>query len=190
MKSSGLLLLIITSTVAQALEYSGGSGTPEDPYQIATAEDLMLLGETPEDYDKHFIMTADIDLDPNLPGLKVFDRAVIAPDVNDSGYSFQGTPFTGVLDGNGHAISDLVISGRDYIGLFGKLEEPGEIRNLRLLRIDITGEGYVSGLVSINNGKITASCSQGVLTGTRCIGGLVGCNSGKIEMSYSTVSHG
>ena len=52
------------------------------PYQIATAADLIALGETPEDYDKHFILTADIDLDPNLPGRKVFDKAVIAADTD------------------------------------------------------------------------------------------------------------
>ena len=67
-------------------KYAGGSGTAVDPYQISTAEDLMFLGESPEDYDKHFILTADIDLDPNLPGGKVFDRAVIAPDINDVTY--------------------------------------------------------------------------------------------------------
>jgi len=56
-------------------KYDGGSGTAEDPYQIATAADLIALGETPQDYDKHFILTDDIDLDPNLPGRKVFDKA-------------------------------------------------------------------------------------------------------------------
>ena len=56
-------------------KYWGGSGTAEDPYQIATAEDLIALGETAQDYDKHFVLTADIDLDPNLPGRKVFDKA-------------------------------------------------------------------------------------------------------------------
>ena len=59
-------------------QYSGGHGTSADPYQIATAADLIALGETPTDYDKHFILTADIDLDPNLPGRRVFDNAVIA----------------------------------------------------------------------------------------------------------------
>ncbi len=68
-------------------QYSGGSGTADDPYQIATAADLIALGETPDDYDKHFILTADIDLDPSLPGRKAFAGAVIAPDRN----------FTGVL---------------------------------------------------------------------------------------------
>ncbi len=41
-------------------KYSGGTGTTEDPYQIATAEDLIALGETSEDYDKHFTLTADV----------------------------------------------------------------------------------------------------------------------------------
>ena len=59
-------------------KYGGGTGEPNDPYQIATADDPMLLGESPEDYDKHFILTNDIDLDQNLAGRKVFDRAVIA----------------------------------------------------------------------------------------------------------------
>jgi hypothetical protein len=81
-------------------KYSGGTGEPNDPYKIATAEDLMLLGETPVDYDRHFILTADIDLDPNLPGRKLFDKAVIAPDINDVMGGFQGTAFNGVFDGD------------------------------------------------------------------------------------------
>lgn len=58
-------------------KYAGGTGESNNPYQIATAEDLILLGDSPEDYDKHFILIDDIDLDPNLPGRKVFNEAVI-----------------------------------------------------------------------------------------------------------------
>ena len=83
---------------AQA-KYSGGAGEPNDPYQIATAADLIGLGETPGDYDKHFILTADIDLDPNLPGRKIFDKAVIAADANDATWWFEGTSFSGVPHG-------------------------------------------------------------------------------------------
>jgi spermidine/putrescine-binding protein len=39
-------------------EYSGGTGEPNEPYQIATAADLIALSETPEDYDKHFVLVA------------------------------------------------------------------------------------------------------------------------------------
>ena len=95
----GTILLTITTfslSLPAYAKYSGGTGEPNDPYQIATAEDLMLLGESTEDYDKHFILTADIDLNPNLPRRKVFDRAVIAPDINDVKDGFQGTLFTGI----------------------------------------------------------------------------------------------
>jgi hypothetical protein len=68
--------------LADTAKYSGGTGEPNDPYQIATAADLIALGEDPNDYGKHFILMADIDLDPNLPGRTVFDRAVIAPDTD------------------------------------------------------------------------------------------------------------
>jgi len=109
-------VLLLTGVSTATAKYSGGTGEPNDPYQIATAADLIALGETPEDYDKHFILTADIDLDPNLPGRKVFDRAVIAPDMNPKGdyFEFEGTPFTGFFDGQGHTISHLTIKGDGY----------------------------------------------------------------------------
>ena len=66
---------MFTSTL---FAYSGGNGTAEAPYQIATAADLLELGGDPNNYDKRFILTADIDLSGYA-----FDRAVIAPDVND-----------------------------------------------------------------------------------------------------------
>ena len=86
--ATAALLLAFASTATA--KYSGGSGEPNDPYQIATAADLIALGETPGDYDKHFVLTADIDLDPKLPGRKVFDKAVIAPDMDPVEVGFSG----------------------------------------------------------------------------------------------------
>ncbi|MHC4560593.1 MAG: GLUG motif-containing protein [Planctomycetota bacterium] len=163
--------------VPQPAKYSGGTGEPDDPYQIATAEDLMLLGETPEDYDKHFILTADIDLDPNLPGRKVFDRAVIAPDVHDDKWRFHGTAFTGVFDGIGHTISHLTIEGSGYLGLFGQTGSGASISNLGLEDVDINGTGnVVSGLAGDNGGSITLCYSTGTIKGNGIVGGLVGWN--------------
>jgi hypothetical protein len=68
-------------------KYSGGSGDPNDPYQIANVADLMTLANDVNDYNKCFILTADIDLDPDLPGGQVFTTAVIAPDTNSSSYT-------------------------------------------------------------------------------------------------------
>jgi hypothetical protein len=169
-------------------KYSGGTGETNNPYRIATVEDLMLLGESPEDYDKHFILTADIDLDPDLPGRKIFDRAIIAADMNDATWSFEGTPFTGVFDGNGHMISRLTITGGWYLGLFGKIYSGAKISNLVLEAMDVSGTGdYVGGLAGRNEGSINTSYSTGRVSGERNVGGLVGNNSfGSIATSYST----
>ncbi|MDI6448074.1 GLUG motif-containing protein [Anaerobaca lacustris] len=168
-----------TTAEPAATKYSGGTGEPNDPYQIATAADLIALGETPEDYDKHFILTADIDLDPNLPGRKVFDRAVIAPDTDpNTEWDFDGTAFSGVLDGNGHTISHLTIVGRSYLGLFGHLGYGAEVGNLGVIDVRITGLGYCIGGLAGGNGRgnVTASYSTGIVSGSAEVGGLVGAN--------------
>jgi hypothetical protein len=183
-----LVIAVCLISIPAYAKYSGGTGEPNDPYQIATAEDLIMLGETPEDYDKHFILTADIDLDPNLPGRKVFNRAAIAPDINDTDKWFQGTYFTGVFDGNGHTISHLTIVGVSYLGLFGQLESGAKISDLGLDAVDVIGTGDdVGGLVGYNNkgGIITMSYSTGKVTGDRGVGGIAGLSRGKIDTSYS-----
>ena len=183
-----LLITILFLSFPAYAKYSGGTGEPNDPYQIATAEDLMLLGESPDDYDKNFILTADVDLDPKLPGRKVFDKAVIAPD-NDRYYRFLGTVFSGFFDGNGHVISNLHILGSRCVGLFGRLHPGMGIYNLGLEAVDINGVGdHVGGLVGYNqHGSITACYSTGTVTGNEFVGGLVGHNEdGSIIASYST----
>jgi hypothetical protein len=190
------LLLVLTTCLfvvlpAQA-NYSGGTGESNDPYRIATTEDLIALGETPDDYDKHFILTADIDLDPNLSGRKVFDKAVIAP--TSSPY-VEGTPFTGSFDGDGHTISHLTIAGGGFLGLFGQLLS-GEVRDLGVVDVSIVGSGdYVGALVGSSGypdnrgGTIMNGCySAGVVSGRENVGGLVGYNGGTVSQCYSAAT--
>ena len=125
-----LLNLICLFSFPAKADFTGGIGEPNDPYRIATTGDLMLLGDRPDDYDKHFVLTADIDLDPNLPSRKIFNEAVIAPPAFSLS-GFQGT-FTGVFDGNDYKISNLTIAGESYLGLFGYLEPGAKIVNLGL----------------------------------------------------------
>ena len=186
-----LLLTLITclSVLPAHAKYGGGSGTAQDPYQIATAGDLIALGETPEDYVKHFILTADIDLDPNLPGRKVFDKAVIAPDMDPAKWDFQGTQFTGVFDGDGHTISNLQIKGGSHVGLFGCVASRAEVKDLSVADFDITASSvYVGGLLGYQSyANVTRCCSTGVVSGRSYVGGLVGCNAnGRISQCYST----
>jgi hypothetical protein len=84
--------------------YGGGAGTPDDPYLIDTAEHLNAIGAEPNDWDKHFRLTADIDLSAytgsqfNLIGLY---RAALDPNED------LEVPFSGVFDGQGHTIANL-----------------------------------------------------------------------------------
>jgi len=170
-------------------KYGGGMGEPNDPYLIYTAEHLNALGSEPNDYGKHFKLMADIDL-----SRRTYDRAVIAPDVNDLEEGFQGSHFVGVFDGNGHIISGLKIDGDSFLGLFGSTLLGAEISNLGLESVDVHGiSNYVGGLVGKNGGPIIASwvnvssCfSSGRVNGHRRVGGLVGYNGSKIVTSYST----
>jgi len=184
-------LFVVSTTTAQ---YSGGTGEPNDPYQIATAADLIALGETPEDYDKHFVLTADIDLDPNLPGRKVFDKAVIAPDMNGVTGSFEGTAFTGCLDGRNHTISHLMVRGTCYLGLFGLLgfgHSMATIRDVGVTGANVSGSrSFVGGLVGLcENGTMTGCHASGVVSGLGCVGGFVGWSRrGVVTRCHSTAA--
>jgi len=190
MRSLFLTLITCLFVLPVQAKYSGGTGEPNDPYQIATAADLIALGETPEDYDKHFILTADIDLAPNLPGRKVFDKAVIAPDINETNewWRFDGTPFSGVFDGNGHVVSHLKVKAKDYLGLFGELAFGAEVKDLGVADVNITASGgSVGGLVGENGGGVTNCYSTGEVSGgSYYVGGLVGHNGGTLTQCYST----
>ena len=62
-------IIILITTSVYAYDFAAGTGEPNNPYQIATAEQLISIGTDPNLLDKHFVLINDIDLDPNLPGL-------------------------------------------------------------------------------------------------------------------------
>jgi hypothetical protein len=161
-------------------KYGGGTGELNDPYQIYTAEQMDTVGTEPGDWNKHFRLKANID----MSGYS-YDRALIAPDTNDIDSGFQGISFTGVFDGNNHAISNLSIVGENYVGLFGQLETGAEIKNLGIVNVNITGNDYVGGLAGFNKGSITMSYCTGVVSGEIRVGGLVGRNWCSIIECYS-----
>jgi hypothetical protein len=202
MKRAIFTLLVITAvSIPVFAKYSGGSGTAGDPYQIANAADLLDLAADTNDYDANFILTADIDLDPNLPGNQLFTTAVIASDTNNSNYTFDGTAFTGDFNGNNHTISNLTINtsgaGNDFLGLFGEIDPGGQIINLGLENVSITGGDTsiaLGGLVggNLNGGVTISNCYvAGNVTGgnnSNSLGELVGVNlvSGTINNCYAT----
>jgi hypothetical protein len=165
--------------------YSDGSGTPEEPYQIANKEDLLTLAGTIADYNKCFILTADINT-----GGQVFTTAIIAADTVAGNYSFDGTAFTGTFDGNGHKITHFTINGgsNQYLGLFGYISSGGSVKNLGLENFDISGSYCVGGLAGDSGGSISNCYSTGSVSGTDRVGGLVGFNESSISNCYATGS--
>ena len=136
------LTAILTIAAGSAFSaYSGGTGEPGDPYQIAKADDLLTLRNNTGDYGKCFILTADIDLNPNLPGGQVFTTAIIAADTSSSS-GFQGFAFTGTFDGNGHKITGFTINGgsNSYLGLFGQINPGGSVKNLGVENFAVGGD--------------------------------------------------
>jgi len=159
-------------------KYSGGTGEPNDPYRIATPQNLSDVGKYQEDWDKHFILTADI----NLEGVALLPVGK------------YGQPFTGVFDGSGHIIHNAEVNmpSSNFVGLFGYVGSSGQIRNLGVEVVTITGENCVGGLVGANEGSLTGCYTSGSVNGTEDsdnVGGLVGLNyPGSITGCYSTCS--
>ncbi len=160
---------------AQA-QYRGGNGTAISPYRIGTVADWQTLMNTPADWDKRFIQTADIDL-----------QGIYLTPV---GNSLPLASFVGIFDGNGHKIynANISLSNNDYVGLFGNLGPSGQVRNLGLINVQVNGRDNVGGLVGYNwYGTINNCYSAGTITGGISVGGLVGANfNGDIIQCYSS----
>ena len=157
-------------SVAEA--YDGGDGTPGNPYQIATAEQLALLAQQTNDSiggDACYLLTNDIFLNDG-------DSLLWTP-IGETG------TFTGVFDGDKHFISGLYVDGLKFSGLFGYAEN-ATIKNTSLENATITV--YEQPLVYLAIGGILVGkakntnimdCSVdgsiGVLS-TKACGGIVG----------------
>jgi len=190
----GAGLVLATGISAQG-QYADGDGSAEFSFQIAEPNQLIYMSEHPEHWSKHFILTADINM--NLAEPNTFTIALIAPDTS-SFEGFQGTRFTSVFDGNDIIISNLTIdtsgAGNDYLGLFGLTEgSNAEIKNLGLKNVSITGgieSYYLGGLCGYNyEGTISKCYSTGSISGDTSLSGLCGINDySDISNCYSTVS--
>ncbi len=179
----GFFLFIAVVTNAQ---FSGGTGTTVDPFQIATKADLETLSHNPAYWDKHFIQTADI----------VFSSA----DFQKGGAFYNGgagfspignskIKFTGSYNGQGHSIDSLYINRptQDDVGFFGNIiSSITQIDSLGLTNVNITGHNTVGGFCAENNGTITNCFATGSVSGTNYIGGFCGWNDGDINKSYAT----
>ena len=146
MKMKGVLATIVMAVLCisgNLFAYSGGDGSPENPYQISTVSDCQDLMAEAGDWYNSFILINDIDL----------------ADENITPVGRNWARFYGVFDGNGHIISNAIVNepGSDNIGLFGYVGSGGQIHNLGVENVNVIGSVYVGGLVGYNDdGTITA----------------------------------
>lgn len=169
-----------------------GSGTPEDPYRIASLRGLKVMRElladgTRESKDKCFLQVADIDMTRDYN--KGFE-----PIAAKSAY-----PFSGNYDGGGHAIyycAVRTLDGKDApttdvvpaTGLFGYVAG-ATFRNLTLVDPVSIGAGstgtLIGAVVGISGVEQTStvlrnirvrkqSSSASEVYGTNFVGGIVG----------------
>ena len=184
-----LLALCLLTLPAQAALYSGG-GTAEDPFIIDTAAKMNDIGNNPGDWDKHFKLTADIDL--GFYTGEMFNIIGFFCGYGDP----NNRPFTGVFDGNGHTISNFTYSTSErQIGIFGYVEG-AEFKNVGLINPDVdagTTGWRIGALVGDMKGGTVTGCyvEGGSISGDWQVGGLIGLNNyGELTMSdcYATCS--
>ncbi|MEN6575685.1 MAG: GLUG motif-containing protein [Phycisphaerales bacterium] len=196
-----IVLTVGLAMPTRAVEFAGGTGEPNDPYQIATAEQLCSIGSDPNLLSRHFVLVNDIDLDPNLPGGRVFDTAVIAPTTSSNGTyrssngTYRGTPFSGDFDGAGHTISNLTFvmeqpsTYLSHLGLFGCVGVEGRVSRLHVTNACIFQSGglWYSGLLCGENHGVIRDCrANGKISYSNYaggVGGLAGCNDGFVFRS-------
>jgi hypothetical protein len=163
-------------------QYASGDGTIGNPYQIATADQLEYLMVNSSDWNKHFIITTDINCNGHSWGI-----GLPKPIGNFS------TAFTGTFDGQNHTISniDYVMTGTDYVGFFGSIETNGGVSNLNLDGVNATGDQKnVGSFCGFNKGTISNCTTTGNASGSGGdsdnIGGFCGFNEGTISNCTTT----
>lgn len=162
-------------------DFSGGSGTTDDPYLISTPADLSRIGHNPVLMNAHFKLTDDVNM------------AVTTHFIIGNGMY----PFAGTFDGGGHVVSNFyryARTGEMSKGLFGIVNGTGaEIKNLGLTDSGISGGGYQK--VGLLVGMLSKGTVSGCFAERGSIsvfesdgGGLVGSNYGTISNCYANVS--
>ncbi len=197
MKNLLIFLILATSSIsAQVTGYvdNTSAGTSGDPIEISTVNDIIYLSQTPDDWGKYFLQTADIDFGANEQAVDwdndgsanwdTGDQEGLTPIGNISGV------FSGHYDGNNHTINELYINCTNQlrVGFFGRTSA-GSITNLGLTNVDVTGT-LTGGLVGHCYNTVGNCYTTGSVTGDRQVGGLCGLIQGVNTLSncYSTAT--
>lgn len=165
--------------------FAGGSGTDEDPYLIATAEQLAYVATSVNQgvdsfEGKYLKLTMDI--------------CLMQQEWQPIGFT---NSFAGYFDGAGHTVYGLSITDKtlSYGGLFGYVNG-GTVKNLRIVGANISLQNAYAGIVCgfANNSDLSTvifdnchvegsvNCAEGSY-----VGGIVGYCNGCVQKSSANV---
>ncbi len=182
MRTYFFIVLLVACASRSEAAYSGGNGTGLDPYLVATARDLADLTADQDNWSRHFRQVADIDMS-DLP----------APLTSTIGN--EELPFSGVFDGDGRIIRNLVCTnpGGDTAGLFGQVRgSDTRIQNVVMVDPNVEAEGAqyvgIAALVGrLRSGRVTCCrIEDACVRGYSSVGALVGWNQGEVSHCEAT----
>ena len=170
--------------------FAGGSGTKEDPYLIATAEQLNAI-RLNYAIGTYYKLIADIDLSNWGNWVPIGGNRAYGGWPSNNGYAhYNSFCFAGVVDGNGHTVSGMTIKIDEdipilhtgnteiFFGLFaattGGGSNWGVIKNLTVkdFTIDVTYRNLEKS-ATVYAGGLAALSSDTQITGCKSVGGKI-----------------
>lgn len=104
-------------------------------------------------------------------------RYLLAADINAKNKTWTPLKNSGLgFSGGGHKIKNLKIDNPsgEKVGLFKSVRVPGFVRDLKLVRADITGGGSTGAVAGVSSGYLSTIEVTGKVTGSSKVGGIVG----------------
>lgn len=142
------LLAVLTTSMAWA-QFSGGSGTEDDPYLISSAEDWTTLTNNVNNYvgaDAYYLLTNDLSLGTETePITTVVGNA-------------KTKQFKGTFDGGFHTIHLIMNRHNDYAALFGTTDN-ATIKNLTVDGTITTDHKFAGAFIGYANNTSNNSTS-------------------------------
>jgi hypothetical protein len=179
----GIFLIFNWENIVSAFSGSGG-GTSGSPYIITNCTQLQEMND---DLTATYILGNNI----NCSNTTNWNSGAGFEPIGDGVTGGEENAFTGTFNGNGYDIIGLYINRPNeyYVGLFGYSN--GDILNVNLINVNVTGLDAVGGLVGWSDSyyyiSFIGNCSVGgIVKGRNNVGGLAGDYTGLINYSSSS----
>ncbi len=163
-----------------------GTGSEDDPYRIATLDNLRWLSTTPDSWSCHFVQTADI----NAAETRNWNDGEGFAPIGDHYFqkTYEEKPFCGSYDGNNHVIDSLYINRPKKVGqaLFA-FAKKALFTNLQMMNLSVHGRSAAGIVADLIDSSVLNCQTTGVLAGKDSVGGIAAFASS--DSSYSRLEN-